>query len=70
MTYNEIKYINSQFARDYLGIQDNPKNIATIERNNEGNTRFWCFSDTVYKINHKDRREKRALFITSNQMKY
>jgi hypothetical protein len=55
----------SLFAKDYLGIREDPRIVKTLKKFGEDLLDFRCYSDYMFRINHREHKEKRAILITS-----
>ena len=45
-------------------MREDPRIIEILKKNNEDMLNFTCFSDYMFRINHREHKEKRILFIT------
>lgn len=52
------------FARDYLNLRENPHVRKILQANKEDPEDQLCFSDQMMRINKKEHKEKRVLFVT------
>jgi len=56
-----------QLSQDYLGLRQTWAIKKILEKNKERDDKI-CFSDYMYRINSKEKRERRVLFITSEAL--
>lgn len=54
------------YAKDYLGIREDKKiqDILALERKTYNVIVQKCFSDSIYRIDHKGRKARRIIFVT------
>jgi len=57
-----------QLSQDYLGLKQTGLIKKILEKNKETQNDNICFSDYMYRINTRERREHRVLFITSEAL--
>jgi len=51
-------------TQDYLALRKNPVIVKMLQKNKEDIGETTCFSDYMFRINSRENREHRILFIT------
>ena len=59
----------SLFAHDYLSLRNKPVVLKIMAKYDEDKENDRCYSDYMIRINRKENKEKRVIFITRKKMK-